>query len=146
MNNISETRTNSHNTAFETPLSTQPRHAGGSGEAACVNQRDNVSETTTNSQDVAFETPLSAQPTNARGSGEAACVNQRDNVSETTTDSQNVAFETWLSTQPRYATESGELDRHEVLRQAMANSRLTNPRSAGHELPATGRQSPGTAD
>ena len=53
---VSETTTNSQGAAFETMLSTQPRNASGSGEAACEGQRSNVSETGPNSQDTAFET------------------------------------------------------------------------------------------
>jgi hypothetical protein len=75
----------------------------------------------------------------------AADVDQRveDNVSENGTDSQDAAFETWLSEQPwnRGSRGSGETDLREVVREAMANSRL-----GGWELPANGRESPGRAD
>jgi hypothetical protein len=66
-----------------------------------------------------------------------------DNVSENETNSRDVAFETWLSEQPwnRGSRGSGETDLHEVVREAMARSRLT-----GRELPANGRESPGRAD
>jgi hypothetical protein len=75
----------------------------------------------------------------------AADVDHRfaDNVSENETDSRDVAFETWWSEQPwnRRPRGSGETDLHEVVRAAMARSRLT-----GRELPANGRESPGRAD
>jgi hypothetical protein len=66
-----------------------------------------------------------------------------DNVSEDEANSQDAAFETWLSAQPwnRGAKGSGELDLREVVRAAMAESGL-----AGRELPAKGRESPGTMD
>jgi hypothetical protein len=75
----------------------------------------------------------------------AACVDHRieENVSENEINSRDVAFETWLSEQPwnRGSRGSGETDLHEVVREAMARSRLT-----GRELPANGRESPGRAD
>jgi hypothetical protein len=65
-------------------------------------------------------------------------VDQRiaDNVSETKTNSHNAAFETWLSEQlwNWAATGSGETDLPEVVREAMANSRV-----GGQKLPANGR-------
>jgi hypothetical protein len=74
----------------------------------------------------------------------AACVDQRieNNVSEDDTNSQDAAFETWLSAQPwnQVSRGSGELDLREVVRAAMANSRLE-----GRELSANGRESPGWA-
>jgi hypothetical protein len=74
----------------------------------------------------------------------AADVDQRieENVSENETNSRDVAFETWLSEQPwNQSRGSGETGLHEVVREAMARSRL-----AGRELPANGRESPGRAD
>jgi len=61
------------------------------------------------------------------------------NVSDDGTDSQDAAFETWLSAQlwNQGAGGSGETDLPEVVRAAMAKSRL-----AGGELPANGRDSP----
>jgi hypothetical protein len=77
--------------------------------------------------------------------GAAPDVDQRieDNVSEYETNSRDVAFETWLSEQPwnRRPRGSGETDLHEVVRAAMARSRLP-----GRESPANGRESPGRAD
>ena len=72
-------------------------------------------------------------PVATQAEAPAACVDQTvtDNVSETGTNSQDAAFETWLSEQPRNATGSGETDLHEVMRQAMANSRSAKSRS-GH--------------
>jgi hypothetical protein len=74
----------------------------------------------------------------------AADVDHRieDNVSENEINSRDVAFETWLSEQPwNQSRGSGETDLREVVRAAMARSRL-----AGRELPANGRESPGRTD
>jgi hypothetical protein len=74
----------------------------------------------------------------------AADVDQRieDNVSENETNSRDAAFETWLSEQSwNQSRGSGETDLREVVRAAMARSRLT-----GRELPPNGRESPGRAD
>jgi hypothetical protein len=75
----------------------------------------------------------------------AAYVDQRteDNVSQDEIDSQDAAFETWLSEQPwmRASGGSGESGLHQVVREAMARSRL-----AGPESPANGRETPGRAD
>ena len=74
----------------------------------------------------------------------AGCVDQKieANVSEIETNSLDAAFETWLSEQPwnRDSKGSGETDLREVLREAMAISRL-----ADQESPANGRESPGRA-
>jgi hypothetical protein len=89
--------------------------------------------------------PLEAAwPGTARVEALAADVDQRieKNVSEDEINSRDVAFETWLSEQPwNQSRGSGETDLHEVVRAAMAKSRLT-----GRELPANGRESPGRAD
>jgi hypothetical protein len=70
----------------------------------------------------------------------AACVDQRieEDVSQDEVNSQDAAFETWLSAQPwkQVSTGSGEMDPREVVREAVAKSRL-----AGRELPANGRES-----
>ena len=70
-----------------------------------------------------------------------ADANQRieDHASENETNSQDAAFETWLSEQPwnQQSRGSGETGLRQVVREAMAGSRLTGP-----ELPATGRESP----
>jgi hypothetical protein len=72
----------------------------------------------------------------------AACVDQRieDYVSGNGTNSQDAAFETWLSAQSRNLGSGGSLetDLREVVREAMAKSRL-----ASRELAANGRESPG---
>jgi hypothetical protein len=85
--------------------------------------------------------PVAATRIEATG----AYVEQRveENVSETGTNSQDAAFETWLSGQAwkRGAEGSGETDLPEVVRAAMANSRLV-----GRELPANGRESPARAE
>jgi hypothetical protein len=86
-----------------------------------------------------------ARPKVAPVAALAADVDQRieENVSENETDSRDVAFETWWSelSWNRRPRGSGETDLHEVVRAAMARSRLT-----GRELPANGRESPGRAD
>jgi hypothetical protein len=75
----------------------------------------------------------------------AACGDQRtaDNVSENGINSQGVAFETRLSEQPwnRGSRGSGETGLCEVVREAMAKSRL-----ADRESLANGRESPGRAN
>jgi hypothetical protein len=73
----------------------------------------------------------------------ATCVDQKseNDVSETGTHSQDAAFETVLSEQLWNSRGSGETDLREVVRQAMAKSRL-----AGRALPANGRESPGRAN
>jgi hypothetical protein len=73
----------------------------------------------------------------------AACVDQRvaDNVPENGTNSQSAAFETVLSKQPWTSGVSGETDLREVVREAMAKSRL-----AVRKLSANGRESPGRSD
>jgi hypothetical protein len=80
----------------------------------------------------------------------AAVVDQNieENVSEDGTDSQDAAFETWLSEQPwnRGSRGSDETGLREVLREAMAKSRLAESRFGGRELPANGRENPGRAD
>jgi hypothetical protein len=78
-----------------------------------------------------------------------ACVDQRieDNVSEDEANSHDAAFETWLSARPwNQSRGSGETDLPEFVRAALARSRLANSRLGGRELPANGRESPGTAD
>jgi hypothetical protein len=88
-------------------------------------------------------------PVAARVEAPAACVDRRieDDVSENETISQNSAFETWLSEQPwSQPRGSGETDLLEVVRKAMARSRLANSRLGSPELPANGRESPGGAD
>jgi hypothetical protein len=79
------------------------------------------------------------------GAAPAADVDQRieENVSEDEANSQDAAFETWLSAQPwnRGSRGSGKTDLYEVVRAAMAETRL-----AGRELPANGRESSGRAD
>jgi hypothetical protein len=80
----------------------------------------------------------------------AACVDQsvEDYVSDDEANSQNAAFETWLSAQPwkQVSIGSGEMDPREVVREAVAKSRLGNSRLGRRELPANGRESPGRAD
>jgi len=68
------------------------------------------------------------------------CPREWDNVSESGINSQDAAFEPWLSEQPwnQGSRGSGETDLREVVREAVAESRL-----AGQELPANGRESPG---
>jgi hypothetical protein len=82
----------------------------------------------------------------------AVCVDQTvaDNVSKTRTNSQDAAFETMLSEQPGTSSGSGETDLRQVVREAMAKSRLASSRlaksrSGVRELPANGRESPGRA-
>jgi hypothetical protein len=86
-----------------------------------------------------------ARPKVAPVAAPAACVDQRieDYVSEDEANSQDAAFETWLSAQPwkQVSTGSGEMDPREVVREAVAKSRLANSRLAGRELPANGRES-----
>jgi hypothetical protein len=53
-----------------------------------------------------------------------------DNVSKTRTNSQDTAFETELSEQPRTSSGSGETDLRQVVREAMAKSRLASSRLA----------------
>jgi hypothetical protein len=90
--------------------------------------------------------PLEAAPVEAS----AACVDQsiEDYVSGNGTNSQDAAFETWLSAQSGNLGSggSGEMDLREVVREAMAKSRLVNSRLAGRELPANGRETPGRAN
>jgi hypothetical protein len=79
----------------------------------------------------------------------AACVDERieDNVSEDEMNSRDAAFETWLSERPwNQSRGSGETDLPDFVRAALARSRLANSRLGGRELPANGRESPGTAD
>jgi hypothetical protein len=74
----------------------------------------------------------------------AACVDQRiaDNVSEDETNSRDVTSETLWSAQPWIqSTGSGETGLRQVVREAMAKSRLGE-----RELPANGRESPGRAN
>jgi hypothetical protein len=74
----------------------------------------------------------------------AADVDQKieENVSEYEMNSQDAAFETWLSEQPwNQSKASGETDLRDVVREAMAKSRLV-----GRELPANGRETPDRAD
>jgi hypothetical protein len=89
--------------------------------------------------------PLEAAPVEAS----APCVDQsiEDYVSETGTNSQDAAFETWLSAQSADlgSRGSGETDLREVVREAMAKSRLVFA-FGGRELPANGRESRGSAD
>ena len=91
-----------------------------------------------------------AAPVAAPVEAPAACVDQRieKNVSEDEANSQDAAFETWLSAQPwkQVSKGSGEMDPREILREAMAKSRLAKSRLAGRELPANGRESPGRAN
>jgi hypothetical protein len=61
-------------------------------------------------------------------------------------NSRDAAFETWWSAQPwNQPRELDETDLRELVRETMARSRLANLRLRG-ELPANGRESPGTAD
>jgi hypothetical protein len=87
------------------------------------------------------EPPEAASPKLPPAEAPAASADQTvaDNVSEPGTNSQDAAFETMLSEQPlnRGFGASGEPDLRQVVRQAMANSRL-----AVRKLPANGRQSP----
>jgi hypothetical protein len=80
----------------------------------------------------------------------AACEDQRiaENVSQNRTNSQDAAFETWLSEQPwnRRTRRSGETGLSEVVREALAKSRLAKSHLGARELPANGRESPGRAD
>jgi hypothetical protein len=75
----------------------------------------------------------------------AACVDQtiENPISEDEINSHDTAFETWLSEQPWNRVSKGldETGVREVLRKAMAESRM-----AVQELPANGRESPGSAD
>jgi hypothetical protein len=75
----------------------------------------------------------------------AACGDQRtaENVSGNGIDSQDTAFETWMSALPWNGVSrgSGETGLHQVVREAMAISRL-----AGRESPANGRETLGRAD
>src|SRR5471030_647308 len=90
-----------------------------------------------------------AAPVAAPVEAPAACVDQRieKNVSEDEANSQDAAFETWLSARPwNQSRGSGETDLPEFVRAALARSRLANSRLGGRELPANGRESPGTAD
>jgi hypothetical protein len=86
-----------------------------------------------------------AGPVETRIGASAACVDQSidENVSENGINSQDAAFETWLSEQPwnRGSRGSGETALHEVVRKAIAISRL-----ADRESPANGRESLGRAD
>jgi hypothetical protein len=95
--------------------------------------------------DPASELPDPAWPKAVPVEAPAATADQTvaDNVPETGTNSQDAAFETSLSEQPwaQGSRGSGETDLRDVVRQAMANSRL-----AARELPANGRESPGRAD
>ena len=70
-----------------------------------------------------------------------------ENVSSNETYSHDVAFETWLSEQPwnRGSRGSSKAGLGAVVREAMAGSRLAKSRSAGQELPANSRESPGRA-
>jgi hypothetical protein len=94
--------------------------------------------------------PQAAWPGTAPVEALAADVDHRieENVSENEINSRDVAFETWSSEQPwnRGSRGSGETDLHEVVREAMARSRLANSRLGGRELPANGRESPGRVD
>jgi hypothetical protein len=78
----------------------------------------------------------------------AAPMDQRvaANVSEPGTNSHDAAFETQLSAPPCNARQSHETDLRQVLRQAMASSRLPNPHLTARELPANGRKSLGRAN
>jgi hypothetical protein len=86
-----------------------------------------------------------AAPVATRVEPPAACVDPSvtENISENEANSQDAAFETWLSAQPWNLGSggSGETGLREVLCEAMAESR-----SAGRQLPADGRESPGRAD
>jgi len=86
-----------------------------------------------------------ASPTAAPVGAPADCGNQKteDNVSQDELNSHDAAFETWLSEQPwnRGSRGSGETGLHEVVRKAMARSRL-----ADLESPANGRETPSRAD
>jgi hypothetical protein len=79
----------------------------------------------------------------------AVCADERieENVSEDDANSHDAASETWLSAQSGNlgSRGSGETDLREVVREAMAKSRLVFA-FAGRELPANGRESPGRAD
>jgi hypothetical protein len=69
------------------------------------------------------------------GGAPAADMDQwiEDNISDNETNSQDAAFETWLSAQSGNlgSRGSGETDLREVVREAMAKSRLVNSRSGG---------------
>jgi hypothetical protein len=84
-------------------------------------------------------------PEVARVAAPAADMDQRikEHVSENGIDSQDAAFETWMSAIPwnRVSRGSGKTGPREVVREAMARSRL-----AGRELAVNGRASPGRAD
>ena len=73
----------------------------------------------------------------------AACGDQstEDNVSQDELNSHDTAFETWLSAQPwnQGSKGSGETDLREILREAMAISRV-----AGSESPVDGRETAST--
>jgi len=83
-----------------------------------------------------------ARPKAAPVAAPAPHMDQRieENVSEDSTNSHDVAFETWMSVQPwnQGPGRPDETDLRKRLREAMAGSR-----SAGRELPAPGRESPG---
>jgi hypothetical protein len=92
-----------------------------------------------------LERLAAARPQAAPVNALAASTNQRmdDNVSEDGMNSQDAAFETWLSAQTSNwgSTALGETSVRDVIREAMAGSRL-----AGRELPANGGESRGRAD
>jgi hypothetical protein len=71
-----------------------------------------------------------------------------ENVSETALHSQHAALETWLSQQPwnQGSKRSGDTDLRNVVREAVAKSRLANARPAGQIFPASGDESPRKAD
>jgi len=75
----------------------------------------------------------------------AACGDQsiEDNISQDEMNSHDTAFETWLSAQSwnQGSKGSGETDLHQVVREAMAISRL-----ADQESPANGRETSNKTD
>jgi hypothetical protein len=82
--------------------------------------------------------PVETRPTSLTGAP-ADCVTQMidEPISENGTNSQDVAFETWLSEQPWNRGGSGETVLNDLVREAMAKSRL-----ADQELTANSRESP----
>jgi len=84
-----------------------------------------------------------ATPTKMSEAAPAAREDQRkqEHISNDETNSQDAAFETWLSEQILKPGRSGEKDPREVLRKALAQSRL-----AGRKFPANSGENPATAN
>jgi hypothetical protein len=86
-------------------------------------------------------------PVKASVEAPAVCADERieENVSEDEANSQDAAFETWLSAQPwkQVSRGSGEMDPREVVREAVAKSRLVISRSGGGNCLRTVAKVPG---